>query len=113
MSKYYFFFLEIHALLLALFIYLFRYETGNGIAANERGVQKNADTQVKQGGYRYTGPDGVQYSVQYTADELGFRPQGAHLPTPPPIPEAILKSLQYNAAHPEEEDPRYRYNYRK
>lgn len=27
--------------------------------------------------------------------EKGFRAEGAHLPTPPPIPEAIAKSLQY------------------
>lgn len=96
-----------------ILIFSWRYETGNGIAANEQGYSKNAETQVKQGGFKYTGPDGLQYSIQYTADELGYRPQGAHLPTPPPIPDAILKSLQYNAAHPEEEDPRYRYNYGK
>lgn len=27
---------------------------------------------------------------------LGFRADGAHLPTPPPIPEAIARSLQYH-----------------
>lgn len=26
---------------------------------------------------------------------IGFHAEGAHLPTPPPIPEAIAKSLQY------------------
>lgn len=35
--------------------------------------------------------------MTYTADEHGFHPQGAHLPTPPPIPEAIQKSLEQNA----------------
>lgn len=29
---------------------------------------------------------------------------GAHLPTAPPIPEAIQRALAYNAAHPEEDD---------
>lgn len=89
------------------------YETGNGISAEERGSPKNPDTHVKQGSFAYTGPDGVQYAISYNADENGFQPQGAHLPTPPPIPEAIQRALAYNAAHPEEEGPRGRFNYRK
>ncbi|KAK7867378.1 hypothetical protein R5R35_008923 [Gryllus longicercus] len=93
--------------------YRYSYETGNGIAANEQGYLKNAgypdlEAQVAQGAYSYTGPDGVQYTVTYTADEGGFRAQGAHLPTPPPIPEAILRALEYNAAHPEEDGLRRR-----
>lgn len=66
-----------------------------------------------QGGFSYTGPDGVRYAISYTADENGFHPTGAHLPTPPPIPDAILRSLgaagaggyqgdfsgQYNPSH--------------
>lgn len=46
------------------------------------------------GSYSYTGPDGVQYSVSYTADEEGFHPQGAHLPTPPPIPPEIQRGVE-------------------
>lgn len=78
--------------------YSYDYATGNGISAQETGSLKNADTLSAQGSYSYTGPDGVTYSVQYVADENGFRPVGAHLPTPPPIPEAILKSLEQNRA---------------
>ncbi|XP_014246911.1 pupal cuticle protein 36-like [Cimex lectularius] len=74
--------------------YSYSYETGNGIKAQESGHQTGPESQAAQGSYTYTGPDGQTYTVTYTADENGFQAQGAHLPTPPPIPEAILKSLQ-------------------
>ncbi|CAH2089152.1 unnamed protein product [Euphydryas editha] len=75
--------------------YAYVYETENGIYGEENGVAEHG---VKaEGAYSYTGDDGVQYSITYTADENGFRPQGDHLPTPPPIPEEILKSLEQNA----------------
>ena len=46
------------------------------------------------GSFSYTGSDGVQYSITYTADEYGFHPQGAHLPTPPPIPPEIQRGVE-------------------
>lgn len=73
----------------------FSYETGNGIKAEETG-HAQGETQVAQGGFAFTAPDGGQYSVSYTADENGFHPSGAHLPTPPPIPDAILRSIEQN-----------------
>ncbi|XP_057665996.1 endocuticle structural glycoprotein SgAbd-2-like isoform X2 [Diorhabda carinulata] len=90
------------------------YKTGNGITVEEQGVLKNAgnkdaETEEVQGIFDYTAPDGTPIHLVYIANENGFQPQGAHLPvapvdenTPPPIPLAILKSLEYNAAHPEE-----------
>ncbi|XP_075981135.1 uncharacterized protein LOC142979829 [Anticarsia gemmatalis] len=75
--------------------YSYAYETENGIYAEESGVATNGVQ--AQGGYSYTGDDGQVYSVRYTADENGFVPQGDHLPTPPPIPEEILKALEQNA----------------
>ncbi|RZC39710.1 Chitin bind 4 and/or PAT1 domain containing protein [Asbolus verrucosus] len=82
--------------------YNFAYETGDGIQAQEEGYLKNAgsqdEAQAAQGSYSYTAPDGQQISVSYTADENGFQPQGDHLPTPPPIPDAILRSLEFNQA---------------
>lgn len=79
-----------------------RYETENRISQVETGEQKNAGTDqassVVQGTYSYAGDDGNTYTVNYVADENGFRPEGAHLPTPPPIPAAIQRSLEINAA---------------
>ncbi|CAH2984374.1 unnamed protein product [Chilo suppressalis] len=75
--------------------YQYAYETENGIKAEEQG-QTIHGSQVS-GAYSYTGDDGQIYTVTYTADENGFQAQGAHLPTPPPIPEAIAKSIEQNA----------------
>lgn len=73
------------------------YQTGNGISAGESGYLKNpgteAEGQVAQGYYLYTGPDGVVYQVEYYSDaENGFVAKGAHLPTPPPLPEALVRA---------------------
>ncbi|XP_049866249.1 uncharacterized protein LOC126366948 [Pectinophora gossypiella] len=85
--------------------YKWSYETGNGIAAEEQGYVKNQgvpeqETQVAQGQYQYTAPDGQVIHLSYIADENGFQPQGAHLPTSPPVPEEIQKALDYLASLP-------------
>ncbi|KAL1138371.1 hypothetical protein AAG570_008435 [Ranatra chinensis] len=79
--------------------YRYSYETGNGISVNEQGVvknpgQKDLEAMTAQGSFSYTAPDGQVITVRWVADENGFRPEGAHLPTPPPIPAAIAASLQ-------------------
>ncbi|XP_026747598.1 pupal cuticle protein 20-like [Trichoplusia ni] len=80
--------------------YRYNYETGNGISAHESGAPRAAGPEglavTAEGGFTYRAPDGQQISLTYTADENGFHPTGSHLPTPPPIPEAILRSLEYN-----------------
>lgn len=77
-------------------IFVNSFETSNGIRADEQGYIKNPGTereaQVMQGSYSYTGADGIIYTVTYIADENGFRAEGAHLPTPPPIPAALARS---------------------
>lgn len=35
------------------------------------------------------------YQLIFVIFVSGFRAEGAHLPTPPPIPEAIAKALQF------------------
>lgn len=72
-----------------LFLGIKAQEAGQ-IAGHEHGTEAH-------GAYSYKGDDGQVYTVTYTADKHGFHAQGAHLPTPPPIPEAIVKSLEQNA----------------
>lgn len=82
-----------------LFMLIFSFETENGIQAEETGkiANKGSDLEAMRakGFFKYTGPDNKVYSIMYTADENGFVAQGNHLPTPPPIPDEILKSLNY------------------
>lgn len=75
--------------------FAYSFETSNGISAEENGVATNGVQ--AQGGFSYIGDDGQQYKVTYTANENGYLPQGDHLPTPPPIPDEILRSIEENA----------------
>lgn len=75
--------------------YNYAFETGNQIYVEEQGFQKDQHTHVKQGQYQFTSPEGKNIRVGYTADENGFQPQGADLPTPPPVPPLIKKALDY------------------
>ncbi|XP_055628867.1 pupal cuticle protein-like [Toxorhynchites rutilus septentrionalis] len=80
--------------------YQYRYETSNGIGAQESGV----GGQGAQGGFAYTANDGAQYAVSYVADANGYQPQGAHLP---PVPEHVLRGLQIIRANPPRDDPNF------
>ncbi|XP_028134960.2 cuticle protein 3-like isoform X3 [Diabrotica virgifera virgifera] len=77
--------------------YNYALETGNGISMQEQGDASHDGTNA-QGGFSYTAPDGQQISIQYVAGESGFVPQGAHIPTAPPVPEDIQKALEQNLA---------------
>lgn len=57
---------------------------------------------VADGKFAYKAPDGTDIAVSYTADENGYRPEGAHIPA---IPAAIARALEYIAAHPEQNGP--------
>ncbi|CAH0556918.1 unnamed protein product [Brassicogethes aeneus] len=91
--------------------YRYAYETANGIAAQEQGVGGHH----AQGSFAWTSPEGLPVQISYVADENGYQPVGAAIPTSPPIPEAILRSIAYNQAHPHEQDEEARkynnYNY--
>ena len=57
-----------------------------GAKAEERGT-------VSRGSYSYTDPNGTPITVNWVADENGFQASGDHLPTPPPMPEHVVKML--------------------
>ncbi|KAJ1529496.1 hypothetical protein ONE63_006269 [Megalurothrips usitatus] len=82
--------------------YKYHFKTNNDIAMMEE-ARLDKDAGMVRGSYEWTSPEGVHYKVEYVADENGFHPQAAHLPVAPAVPEAILRSLAYNAAHPEED----------
>lgn len=92
--------------------YSWSYETGNGIAAEEKGALKNAGGEEPsldvQGQFQYQSDDGSNIQLTYVANENGFQPQGAHLPTPPPVPEAIQRALAYLATAPPQPENRRR-----
>ncbi|CAG7823264.1 unnamed protein product, partial [Allacma fusca] len=79
--------------------------SGNGIEQQERTSVAGNQPEVeipgeiaKTGEYSYPAPNGEQIRLTYVADRNGFRPQGAHLPTPPPIPEALIERFMMMAA---------------
>ncbi|XP_055589326.1 uncharacterized protein LOC129741612 [Uranotaenia lowii] len=79
--------------------YYYRYLTEQNAQVAESGRLEDRETDNEalraKGFYEYVGDDGVRYRVDYTADENGFVPQGAHLPVAPAIPEQILRALEY------------------
>ncbi|XP_018580260.1 endocuticle structural glycoprotein SgAbd-4-like [Anoplophora glabripennis] len=84
--------------------YQYAYDTENGISAQESGSLSGSGPDAAiaaTGSYQYTAPDGTPVQISYVADQNGFQPAGNVLPTSPPVPEAILRSLAYIAAHPQ------------
>lgn len=76
--------------------YNYAFETTNSIRLSEMGF---GGSHVS-GSYSYRSPEGEDIKLKYTADENGYHPIGDHLPTPPPIPDYIQKSIAYIKAHP-------------
>ncbi|CAH2062421.1 unnamed protein product, partial [Iphiclides podalirius] len=84
--------------------YRWAFQTEGGIFHEQRGSVQNTATAEQsllvEGQYQYTAPDGQVINVLYKADESGFRAEGDHIPTPPPIPPAIQRALDYLATLP-------------
>ena len=83
--------------------YRFGFETSNGISYS----QASPDGVVAAGKYSYYGPDGALYAINYTADEEGFNPTGAHIPVEPPVPAHVLDTLEKIRLNPPVNDPNF------
>merc|ERR1712133_47172 len=78
--------------------YSFSYEAENGISVSESGKQKQFGDKPEEAGIssqgKFSSPEeGVTYTITWVADENGFQATGDHLPTPPPMPEHVVKIL--------------------
>lgn len=79
-------------------------ELDDGHVEHQQGKLKasgDGEAISQTGDFAWTSPEGDKIALQYVADENGYQPTGAHLPTPPPIPEAILRAIEYINAHPQ------------
>lgn len=76
--------------------YSYVWRTSNGISVQESGVGGISAS----GSYDFISSDGVPVSLQYEADENGYRPQSNLLPQPPAIPDYILRALEYIRNNP-------------
>ncbi|XP_013110554.1 larval cuticle protein 2-like [Stomoxys calcitrans] len=79
--------------------YDFALETSNGIHEQASGDGYGN----VHGSYEYVSPEGEHVKVSYVGDEYGYHPEGDVLPTPPPVPEAILRAIEYIRTHPPKE----------
>ena len=60
----------------------------------------DAEVLVMRGSYEYTGADGLVYTVNWVADENGYRAKAEHLPKPVEIPfpeqrAAVAAQIQF------------------
>lgn len=80
--------------------YQHSFSSSNGISVQESGTGGH----YASGSAQYYSPEGVPIALTYTADENGYQPKGDHLPTPPPIPDHVLKTLEYIRTHPQPQE---------
>ena len=62
-----------------------RYEQSDGQSRQEEAVVNNLGSENEsisvKGSFSFVGDDGQTYTVTYIADENGFQPSAAHIPT--------------------------------
>lgn len=82
----------------------FSFESADGTKVQEEGhlegQGEDAGESLK-GSYDFKDNEGKSHHVDWTADKEGYKAVGDDIPQ---IPEAIARSIEYNAAHPEQSD---------
>ncbi|XP_075167444.1 larval cuticle protein 4-like [Haematobia irritans] len=78
----------------------YTFDTTNAIHASASG-DEHGDI---KGDFSWISPEGEHVAVQYVADENGYQPSSDVLPTPHPIPKAILRAIEYIRTHPPKEE---------
>lgn len=89
------------------------FEAENGIKQTASGSMKQVGEEefvVMRGSYQYIGADALTYTVNWEADENGFRADAPHLPQPVAIPfpevaEAVEAQLRFAASQPAYVEP--------
>jgi len=89
------------------------FEAENGIKQTASGSMKQVGEEefvVMRGSYQYIGPDALTYTVNWEADENGFRADAPHLPQPVAIPfpevaAAVEAQLRFAASQPAYVEP--------
>merc|ERR1712121_251330 len=78
--------------------YTFQFETENGIVHTETGNPGSSGGATASGTYSYVLDDGSVQSVEYLADENGFRVQSPLVPIAPtfphPLPDHVLNNIR-------------------
>lgn len=72
------------------------FKSSDGNQSEQEGelrVEGNSTEEVVSGSFEYTGENSTVYKVNYTADSRGYRPQGAHIPSVPPLIQRALDLL--------------------
>ncbi|KAF7286192.1 hypothetical protein GWI33_007152 [Rhynchophorus ferrugineus] len=86
--------------------FLWNYELADGSKHQQKGSVKQLDKEtitVVEGSVSWTDLDGYHHEISYVADENGYQARSADLPVAPEIPKAIVRALEWIAAHPEPE----------
>ncbi|XP_013141395.1 PREDICTED: pupal cuticle protein 20-like [Papilio polytes] len=105
--------------------YSYSYASADGKEVQESGFVKDAHidnagnpqgTQVKEGGFAYTSPEGIPIKVNYVADEYGFRPAGIQIPADGSVVPSLINGTKggnpfYNNYSPFNYGNRYNNNY--